>query len=214
MSPNRGVTMAANVSTPSTTRGPGRTKAASASTAHTGISGGRTPAATTCSASSMAPSSRYPQGATTISSGCAAITSARCPSSVRPPHRGPMLRPRRCDHVRHPVSRGERRVGPFEHGQPGRVRRATARATGSSRWRSDSTSADARSRVPVARPTVSIDDRTSSSVMGSSVRTSALHPRCVRAWSTSLMSTAHTAQRSCVTTRSGSMVRSAPSSSV
>ena len=112
--------------------------------------------------------------------------------------------PGRRDHVRDPMARGERRVGPFEDGDT----RAVTGGDGPGDVVESLPERHARVRRPARwcrwpdRPSL-WRTRTSSSVMGSSVRTSARHPRCARAWSTSLISTAQTAQRSCVTTRSG-----------
>ena len=65
-------------------------------------------------------------------------------------------------------------------------------------------------RCPVAEPG-SIDSSTSSRVCGSMVSTSAVQPRCSSASSTTDTSTAQTAHRSWVTTRSASRSRNAAS---
>ena len=86
----------------------------------------------------------------------------------------------------------------------GRGRPRTRERTASSRSRSDPTRVSAVPSCPVARPTATTESSTSSSVCGSTVSTSAVHPRWARASSTTVTSTAQTAQRSWVTTRSAS----------
>ena len=111
----------------------------------------------------------------------------------------------RLDHLGDPVARRERRVGPLEEHDPGRRQpghgvayrvepralAAAARATASS-----------RARWP--GPGWRWRRRTSERVCGSKVTTSAVQPRWARASSTTVTSTAQTAHRSWVTTRSAS----------
>ena len=114
------------------------------------------------------------------------------------------------DHLRDPVAGRVRRVGPLQHRDP-RARssghlgghRVEPRAQGVDQRRGRR-----RSR-PVTLPRSSTESSTSSRVCGSTVSTSARQPRWASAASTVVTSTAQTAQRSWVTTRSASRSRRA-----
>ena len=95
----------------------------------------------------------------------------------------------------------------------GRRRRGGAASTSRRRERCRAARSRPASARPTAAPRATNESSTSASVCGSTVSTSALHPRCARASSTTETSTAQTAQRSWVTTRSASSPASAPSSS-
>ena len=208
---------ARSASTPSTRRGPGRANDALASTAHTGTSPGSTPAATSASASA--------------SDGRQPVAAGR--ARRRPP--GPAARtslPGRPHRLL--AGRAEQRTSPpasstisgtqcpganggsVHSSTSARGRRdpvaATRRATAASRARSarPAPRPPPRGRWPcrACRPSSS----TSSSVCGSMVSTSAVQPRWASASSTTDTSTAHTAHRSWVTTRSASRPASAPAS--
>ena len=127
----------------------------------------------------------------------------------RPEHAG-AAGPR--DHLGYPVPGSERRVGPLEDQASGRGRPATAASTRASRSRRPATSCSAACDAAAGPPRVTTDASTSSRVCGSMVSTSARQPRCASASSTTETSTAQTAQRSWVTTRSASRPARAPSS--
>ena len=114
------------------------------------------------------------------------------------------------DHLGDPVAGGVRRVGPLEDGDPGaRSDRRRGSGLASRRARRASTSSSASASCPVALPSSRTESSTSSRVCGSTVSTSAGSRGAGerrRPWSTS---TAQTAQRSWVTTRSASRSRRA-----
>ena len=199
---------------PSTRRGPGRAKEALASTAQTGTPSGSVPVAS----SSLRQPGRVLQ---TEAAGRRDDDVRRGGRDVGP---GGRHRPlagagrgrthrRRAAPSRAPSARGRTagrstpapRCVAAPGRAPGRRRRPGAPA-------GPRPGHGPRASCPVAAPTCTTEASTCSRSCGSVVSTSARQPRCSRAAVTSETSTAHTAHRSWVTTRSAS--RSASASAV
>ena len=196
--------------------GPGRAKEALASTAHTGTprAARRGDAARSASAR-PSPRGRSRTARTRRPPGAAAATSSQVTPARPLARRAPSTDspPARLHHLGHPVARGERRVGPLQHQHPRpRPARRPASATASSRARRRRPGRRPRPRGRSPRRAARSRPAPRSSVCGSMVSTSARQPRWSRASSTTETSTAHTAHRSWVTTRSASRPASAPSS--
>ena len=209
-----GWAIAASASTPSTTRGPGRTNAASASTAHTVTPSGSAPESTSVAGSRARIVELVTARRDDDHIGCARMKflggDATRPLTTHPEHR---LRAGGGDEIGDPVPGAVQRIDPLQHRDAWRNRVAVSKAAiDVNRRRRSRPSASARSSQSVAFPITTIDSSTSSSVIGSTVSTSALHPKCRSVSSTSVTSTADTADRSWVTTRSAESSRSVPSS--